>query len=49
MWDGLLIEYHTTRTTVGPAYWQVDSWLEESKKTHSQLLIAVRTFMQVGN
>ena len=28
--------------------WQVDGWLEESKKTHSQQLTAVRTCMQVA-
>ena len=42
MWGGLLIEYHTAQATVALGlalaiwFWQVGSWLEESKKTHSR-------------
>ena len=42
MWGGLLIEYHTTQQLR-----LANSWLEESKNTHSRRSTAVRTCMQV--
>ena len=38
----LLIEYYATRAQLLLAilwYWQVGSWLEESKKTHSKAIL----------
>ena len=51
MWDGLLIEYHTIRVTDSCNWlgvnWQVESWFQESKMTHSRQSTDVRTYMQV--
>ena len=47
MFGGLLIEYHKLEQQLRLAgYWQIDSWLEESK-ARSRRSTAVRTYMQI--